>query len=123
VYKQYTCSLGHQEISAVDIDILQQIDNCNIPFVLSHRSGFTNRLVHYLEELLDTGLSTNQICEVIGRCYRKAYYERAQRYYHDYNIAKHIGIITSKLEHKFPNFEEKNLTMCRTYTRWWCYNL
>ena len=105
VYKQYSCSFGHREINAVDVDVLKQIDNCYVPFALIHKSGFTNRLVDYLEKLLDTGLSSRQICEVIRRCYKKAYYERAQRYYHDYNVAKHIGIATEP-QQNFPTFEE-----------------
>ncbi len=97
MYKQYTCSLGHQEINGVDIDILQQINNCNIPFVLSHRSGFTNRLVDYLEELLDTGLSTNQICKVVERCYRKAYLQ--------WKFTKPEG--TSELESLFHQLSQR----------------
>ena len=92
VYKQNSHSLGHHQIMAVDVDASKQLDNCHVPFALNHNSGFTNRLVDYLEELLDTGLSSSQICEVIRRCYRKAYYyERAQHYNHDYNVAKHIA--------------------------------
>jgi hypothetical protein len=79
-----------------------------VPFTLSHKSGFTNRLVDYLEELLDTGLSSTQICEIIRRCYKKSYYERAQRYYHDYNVAKHIGITDDQVQN-FPTFERMEL--------------
>ena len=107
VYKQYSCTRGHREINAVDVDILQQI-NFNVPFTISHKSGFTNRLVDYLEELLDTGLSSSQIGQMIQRCYNKAYYERAQRYYHDYKIAKHKGI-TSEGMKNFPSFEQMDL--------------
>ncbi|CAB4030423.1 Hypothetical predicted protein [Paramuricea clavata] len=108
VYKQYSCNRGHYEINGVDVDVLKQIDNCNVSFTLSHKSGFTNRLVDYLEELLDTGLSSTQICEIIRRCYKKAYYERAQRYYHDFNVAKHIGITDDQVQN-FPTFEQMDL--------------
>ncbi|XP_028418771.1 uncharacterized protein LOC114544301 [Dendronephthya gigantea] len=108
VYKQYSCDLGHTEINSIDVDVVKQVNNYNVPFTLSHKSGFTNRLVDYLEELLDAGLSSNQICEIIQRCYKKAFYERAQRYYRDHNIAINIGL-TKEVSQNFPTFEQMDL--------------
>ena len=63
----YKCSKGH-EITACHPDVLHVLKGrTEVPFFLTHRHGFTLELANIVEELIDNGLSFEQVEDTIRK--------------------------------------------------------
>ena len=103
----YTCSVGH-EIAACHPAILGTLDGIvEIPFCLTHRNGFTLDLAILVEELVDDGVSFEQIGNLIERQYKSTYDRFAINFWRDLDLSKK-GIVKEQNDIFFPPLSDKN---------------
>lgn len=83
VSKVYKCPNGHNEIPANDPDIIKGIPNSYLPFLLTHKSGLTTRLLRFVEDLIDSGVSINMVESMIRETYKRHSSLREERFWID----------------------------------------
>ena len=95
----YRCAHGH-EISACHSDILDKLkDVTNVPFFLTHKNGFMLDLAILLEDLIDAGLSFDQVENLIERQYKTTYDHFETQFWRDMKLK---CITYDENKHFFP---------------------
>jgi hypothetical protein len=104
----YRCAHGH-EISACHPAILDKLeDRTNIPFFLTHKNGFMLDLAILVEDLIDAGLSFDQVENLIERQYKTTYDHFEKNFWRDLELSTRKGIAYDKNKHFFPAFSSEN---------------
>ena len=104
----YRCAHGH-EISACRADVLDKLEQLkNIPFVLTHKNGFMLDLGILLEDLIDAGLSFDQVENLVQRQYKTTYDHFGTQFWRDMTLSKLKGITYEESKHFFPKFSSEN---------------
>ena len=104
----YRCPHGH-EISACHPYILDKLkDVTDIPFLLTHKNGFMLELATLVEDLVDAGLSFDQIEKLVETQYRATYDHFSKQFWLNLELLKPKGIKFEKDKHFFPAFSSEN---------------
>ena len=104
----YKCACGHQ-ITACHPDILKMLKGkIDIPFFLTHKNGFTSDLAAMLEDLVDSGLSFEQIENLIKRQYKTTYDLFEINFWRNSEVRKNRGLIREQTSFVFPKFYGEN---------------
>ena len=104
----YRCPNGH-EISACHPSILDKLkDVTDIPFLLTHKNGFMLELAILVEDLVDAGLSFDQIEKLVEAQYRATYDHFSKQFWINLELLKPEGIAFEKDKHFYPAFSSEN---------------
>ena len=104
-----SCVYSVHEISACHSDILDKLkDVTNIPFFLTHKNGFMLDLAILIEDLIDAGLSFDQVEDLIERQYKTTYDHFETHFWRDMKLSKLKGITYKERKHFFPTFSSEN---------------
>jgi hypothetical protein len=107
----YKCARGHQ-VSACHADILETLikktNEGDVPFFLTHRSGFTVDLAVLAENLIDSGLSFEQVETLIRMQYKTTYDKFARNFWQVLEQSKQNGMMYEEDKVFFPEFSVGN---------------
>ncbi len=108
----YKCARGHQ-VSACHADILETLiektDAGNyVPFFLTHKNGFIVDLAVLVENLIDSGLSFEQVEILIKMQYKQTYDKFARNFWQVLEQLKQNGIMYEEDKVFFPQFSVGN---------------
>ena len=104
----YKCCRGH-EIAACHPHILEILNTkTEIPFLLTHKNGFTLSLISLVEELADNGLSFEQIESTISRQYKSTYDRFAASFWRDLAMSNSQGVPSEQSDMFFPAFSTQH---------------
>ena len=100
----YTCCRSH-EIAACHPVILQMLnENVDLPFFLTHKRGFTFDLANLVEQLVDSGMSFEQVNDVIKNQYKTTYDRFEASFWRDLELSKSYGVNYEQIDSSFPSF-------------------
>ena len=110
----YRCAQGH-EISACHSDILDKLkDVANVPFFLTHKNGFMLDLAILIEDLIDAGLTFDQVENLIERQYKTTYDQFETQFWCDMKLSKLKRTTYKESKHFFPRFSSENFKIYST---------
>ena len=104
----YKCCRSH-EITACHPHILEFLNTkAEIPFLLTHKNGFTASLANLVQDLADNALSFEQIKSTISRQYKSTYDHFAASFWRDLAMSKSQGVSYEQLDLFFPLFSTQH---------------
>ena len=108
----YKCTHGHK-VSACHAGILETLtDKANagdyVPFLLTHKNGFTVDLAVLVENLIDSGLSFEQVEMLIKMQYKQTYDKLAKNFWMFLEQSKKNGFMYEEDKVAFPEFSVGN---------------
>ena len=104
----YKCSKGH-EITACHPDVLHVLKGrTEVPFFLTHRHRFTLELANIVEELIDNGLSFEQVEDTIRKQYKSIHNRFEASFWRDLALSKTFGVFYEESDMFFPAFSSQS---------------
>ena len=80
VGRTYRCSSSHT-VLAYHPDLMQKLPKSLVPFQLWHRTGFTVKLINWIQSLVLAGVSLSAITSTLNSRRHECYYRRRETYY------------------------------------------
>ena len=103
----YRCCHGH-EVKACHPAILELLkENLEPSFLLTHQCGFTLDLANVFEQLVDSGMSFEQVKNIIHNHYRSTYDHFEASFWRDLEFSKTSGINYDQKDLYFPPFSSE----------------